>query len=390
MPAATMTVWRWRRRGHIAVAAWLLLSPGPWPAGAQEPPDPRVEALLTAGHQALEKADWRRAEELFAALVRGNPGMADAYEGLARALEGQGRAQEAAAVWAELGQGWLGTGQAARAVAPLEMAVRLAPERHEPLALLGRALNLSQRHAAAAEALAAALRLGDGSPVTRLHLAAALWETGRADEAEELLRATLKAAGEAVAVRHQLGRLLLWRGSFAEAVTHLRAVAERRLDSFDVQLELARALEGTGDDEAALAAFRRAVSLAPESSQARYGLARLLQRTGQKEEAHLELQRFQTLTEASRERIRREGLERARLDRAWELLRGGEAAAAAERFAAFSGSVEALTGRALALREMGRSGAAVEALEAALRLDPDRHDLRLLLDEERARHEGGS
>lgn len=334
----------------------------------------RAAAELTAGRFAAAEAAYRE-------LLARQPGLIDGYRGLARALEGQERRGEAAAVLGELGEGLLGTGQHAAAAEVLGEAVAFGVEGAGLHALLGKALLFAQSPQAAIAPLERARALGDASLLTRLYLAAALWESGRPDDAETHYR-ELAGSGNAVAV-HQLGRLLLWQGRFADAVPLLERAVAQRPAAADVRFDLAQALAGTDDAGAALAAYRRTVELAPDHYKAHYGLARVLARLGEAEAAREAMATYQRLYAAEQEATRRENLERARLDRGWKAIEDGDYQAAIRHFEGLGATPETLAGIAAAWRRLGEPRRAAEQLERAVALAPEREDLRRLLAEAR-------
>ena len=378
---------------HCRVLLALLLAlPAAAAAQSASSPSPTAspEMALAAAEQALAAGQAGEAERLFRDLIARVPGLAEAHIGLADALVAQGRKDEAAAVLVALGDGLIGAGLYEPAEDTLRQAAGLLPETGPAAARaqaqLGRALVLNRKPVAAAEALSRAVALGEREPRTRQFLGAALWEAGRVDEAEAVYRGLVEeGAGGAIALQ-ELGRLLLWHGRAAEAAALLRRAAEADPRSVDAWLELGRALDASGQAAEAEKAFRRAVELAPQRSDARYGLALLLARSDRpqaREEARRQLATYKTLLAEERERTRREGLERVRLERGWSLLREGKAAEAAAQFAALPEGVESLTGRAAAAATLGDHAAAAAALEKAVALAPDRGDLRLKLAEQR-------
>lgn len=268
-------------------------------------------------------------------------------------------------------------------LASLEQAVRLAPQSAEAHSALGRAYLLNRQARPAVEHLGKAVELGAADARTLLHLGSALWETGRPAEAERAFRRVLDSGSATLIALQQLGRLLLFDGRAAEAVDLLRRASVLRPEDVDLQLHLARALEESGKTQEALAVYRRAVELSPELARARYGLAQVLLRTGDRTGATRELESYRRLFAAEQERVRQQNVERARLDRGWELLRGGQQKEAAQVFAALGDHAEALSGLAFSRSAMGDHQGAVTALEKAVALAPDRADLRLALDEER-------
>jgi tetratricopeptide (TPR) repeat protein len=373
-----------RTAGVCCGCALWLASAAPVVAAGADGAAGGPAPLLAEGRQLLAQGQGAAAEAVFRRLVARYPALADGHDGLARALAAQGRDQEAAAILVHLGEGWLQGGDYPEAAGTLRRAAALAPESATAHALLGRALVLDQAFAEGASELARAVELGERGVVTRTLLASAWWEDGRLAEAEALLRALAAETG-AVSPRHQLGRLLLWEGRYEEAAGILTALARGLRRAPDVELDLAEALEGAGRRQEALAAYRRVAAWEPGRSTAHYRLALLLGRGGEAAAAAREMATFDRLYREEQERVRNEGLARARLERGWELLRGGRAGEAAEHFAALPETVESLRGLALSYAASGRHAEAVSTLERAVSLAPDQGDLRLLLADERLR-----
>lgn len=360
----------------IAIGAVLAKVLVPGLAAAQED-------LYRTAQEALAGGRWVEAEKLFREVVARQPGLVDGYRGLARSLAGQERREEAAEVLGNLGAGLLEAGRHGDAADVLGEAAELDPSSARYQALLGKAHLFAQEHLAAVAPLERALELGDRSQPTRLYLAAAFWETGRAGEAEAIYRRLAEESPGAFLAVHQLGRLLLWQGRAAEAVPWLERAAGQRPAAADVAHDLARALDEAGEADEALAAYRRAIELSPGNFKAHYGLALLLSRRGESDAAREEMATYQRLYAAEQERTRREGLERARLDRGWQLVEEEDYEEAARHFASLDESAESLAGLATATSRLGDHGRAAELLERAVSLAPERQDLRLMLAEER-------
>ena len=364
------------KRARCMVMVFLL-------AAAVSGQDEAVETALSHGNAALTEERPVDAERAYREVLLLQPFLLDAHRGLARSLAAQGRGGEAAQGLGAVGEGLLRAGRHAAAAEVLTEVTSWAPQSSHWHALLGRALALAQDPARAAHALRRAVDLGEGSVTTRLYLASALWDAGEVDAAEALYRALVDETSAFLPI-WQLGRLLRWRGDMEGAVVMLRRARRMRPQAADVTVELAAALGGTPE---ALAAWRRAVASAPDDRGARYGLARSLARAGEHEAAREEMAIYQRLYAEEQERTRREGLLRARLDRGWELLERGELAASRDHFSDLleeSGEgAETFAGLAQAHAALGAHGEAVRILERAVRLAPEREDLRRLLEAER-------
>lgn len=283
----------------------------------------------------------------------------------------------------DAGRQALDQGNYPAAITALEEAARLAPGSAEVHALLGKAYLRDRKAHPAATHLEKAVQAGAQDPNTLLHLGAAWWELKRTADAERLFRRALDSGATTLVALQQLGRLLLFEGRAAEAIEPLGRAATLRPEDVDLRLDLAAALEGAGKDKEALAAYREAVQKAPDLPRARYGLARLLLRTGDRDAAAREMEVYQRLFAAQRERTRQEGLSRARLDQGWSVFQAGRHREAIEIFSSLPETVESLSGLAFSRSGLGDHRGATEALEKALALAPDRQDLRLVLAEER-------
>ncbi|MDX1630482.1 MAG: tetratricopeptide repeat protein [Thermoanaerobaculia bacterium] len=291
-------------------------------------------------------------------------------------LEDTGREEEAVELLLGAGEAALVRGRAEEAVELLERAVAIDPSRASLHTVLGRARLEVKRFEGALRALRRARQLGDEGRTLDILEAAALWETGNPEGAEAIYRDLAPASALA---RHQLGRLLLWTGRPSEAVDYLRGRNGRPPGSPDLRLDLARALEGAGELEEARRRYRELVEEIPGHTKATYGLGRVLTRLGRREEATRVLERYRELYLRDRERVRREGLTEGALAEARRRLEEGDPRAALDRLENGTDSPDALAIRASALRVLGRSRAAREALERAVTLAPDRDDLRARL-----------
>ena len=92
---------------------------------------------------------------------------------------------------------------------------------------------------------------------------------------------------------------------------------------------------------------------------------------------------YQRLYQENQDRNREAKLAEARLERAWGLLQGGDPELAAEEFAALPPTLDALEGLAYARAATGDHAGAVQALEAAVPMAPERRDLQRMLAQER-------
>ena len=351
-------------RSAPTVSICLLLSLVP--AHSLLPAPQELDASLDQALEALESGDSATAEKAFRRLLLDDPDRFEALLGWARSLAAQGRGAEALASLQQGAERRMAAGVYGEAVELLELAVVLDPESPGTKARLGRALILHRRYLAAEAPLRQALAQGGREPQWLLHLAGVLWEKGDLDEAEELYQEAVERARASSVTWHQLGRFLLWQGRYAESAEALRQAKLLGAEGFALELDRARALEGRaksmgskGEGETqrlevlqgAFQAFQLAVKQAPEHSGARYGLARVLGRLGDGEEAQRQLENYRRLHREDQGRIRRTGLAKARLDRAYDLLRQDRPREAVEILETLPVTVEVLRALALAHRE---------------------------------------
>ncbi len=331
----------------------------------------------------IEAGRHREAEQLGRQLVERHPGYADGYLLLARTLEAQELNREAAGVLLGAGRALVESGLTETGVNYLRKASALDPKSPAIQGSLGQALLRVREYKEAAARLRSALRSAPTSLPLKLSLGAALWEDGKLAEAEAVYRDGLKSSGRSLPALQSLAAMLLWNGSYAEARDLLDEAVALDPGSIQLQMDLSNALRGAGEDDRAVALLRGVVARAPELSAARYQLAILLRRRGETDVAREQMEAFRKLHEADQERTHRIGLQRARLDAGWDLLRMGKADDAAGHFKKLEQGPESLLGLAVARSDSGDHRGAVQALERAILLDPERQDLRLRLARER-------
>lgn len=343
-------------RGRLAVAVVALLGAAPAVGGAQSPP---TAAPAAQG----EVESWlRRADEL------ARLGTPQAARGAYQMLLNRSRV-------------WLDSGRAEDAVALLDHATRVAPEMTEAWVELGRAHSRNRDFLAARSALERAVELGDTDPTTFVFLGAVEWESGDLEGAERAYRRSLELSPGFGRAAAQLGRLMLWRGRYGEAADLLETALAALQPTVEVLFDHAEALRGAGRFEQAVGAYRRVVALAPESLKASYGLAVVLAGAGESDESRAEFGRYESLYREDQERSREIERARGEVDRARSLLDAGEVQAALDHLAELPQSAEVLALMANGHLLAGRRTEALIAMERAVRLDPERADLRRQLGE---------
>lgn len=340
-------------------------------------------ALLVAAEDAAAKELALRRRMLE------EPASLEALVALADHLAAQDRTEEAFSLLMTRGEVWLGAGESVKSISALDAAVQLVPDSAEAFALLGRAHTGNRDFDAAETALRRAIELGYEDPMILTILGAVLWERGSLEEAEPVYREAVEASGGDFFPLSQLGRLLLWQGRYAEAAEFLRQAAERNPRAPLVLFDLAEALRGSDQTDDAIATYRRVTLMAPDMLKAHYGLAVLLARKGETEASREVFAVYQRLYREDQERTRMTEREEGEIDRARALLREGRAEEAVAHLDSLSESVELLVVKAEAYGAAGDVGAAIQALERAVILDPTRQDVRRLLAEQRLKQVRG-
>jgi tetratricopeptide (TPR) repeat protein len=221
------------------------------------------DARLSEAAAAFQAQALDDAEALYRQLSILYPQQVAPYQGLAEVFAAQGHRDDAVELLLDLGRELLQVVRAGEAVEPLELAARLAPERGDVHALLGRVLGEEERYSAAIAALERARGLGDGQLLTLLTLASCYWETGRYEPAEDVYRSALAAFGGSFHAHFHLGQFLLWRGRAAEALPLLERAAALRERDVEAWYFLGRARAESGDHGGAVAAFERVLVLDP-------------------------------------------------------------------------------------------------------------------------------
>jgi tetratricopeptide (TPR) repeat protein len=294
-------------RKRLAALGYLS---GAAPPQAGPLPDPRsrLHTLdgLTAAYQHFHARSYEEAATAFAAVVRDNPRLLDAWEYYGRTLQALGRFEEALAAYEtclELSRGGpdhtlavaamqLELGRVERAVATVE-AAQAGAARPSPEVLRDLAMRLVEQGRAidAARILERALA-ARRDPATLAALGLARSAAGGHDEALALLAEAREADPGEAATHQHLSLVLLRLGRWDEA----RASAERAL-ALDPALPLAWndlgvALYRSGDPSGALAAWSRAVELDPTQHDTLYNLGTGAAAMGRRDEARRALERF--------------------------------------------------------------------------------------------------
>ena len=142
-----------------------------------------------------------------------------------------------------LGLAYFRTGEAARAVAPLERAAQLAPNDPVLAYYQGRALVLADRGAEGVAVLEAAQTRFPGDEDIQTMLLNAYTATGQRDQALDRYASAAQSQPNNAVIRYNYGALLLQDGQFDKAIVELRAATEIQPDNADAFYNLGAAFQ---------------------------------------------------------------------------------------------------------------------------------------------------
>jgi tetratricopeptide (TPR) repeat protein len=361
--------------GRALRCALAFLLPLPLPAQSAE--DPRAQALA-----AFQRDERATAERLLGGWLEGHPDDGEAWGllGMMRLVTAQERAREGGEP-EEIRQ------LASRVVEPLRRAELLADEPIPDLDHgLGWALLMQGRHAEACERFDRALAASPKAELLRLRATCAL-ELGRYAEAERDLSRLEGTPADEPEARRLHARALFLQGREREARDLLARYLERSTalpagERFETLMALASYSRLMLELDAAREALETACPLKPGDAGCHAALGRALFRLGRVEAAAEELEA--AVSGAASDRVFAE----AQRDLGLIALTRGDAARARDHFESslerepISG--ESLQGLANALRRLGETRAAREALArfeevSGLERELARVDDRLLL-----------
>lgn len=188
-----------------------------------------------------------------------------------------------------LGTARLMEGRADLAVAVLERAVAVAPDRGSVLESLGLSYLMVGNYAAAERVLRRALKMPRAPASVRMRLGAALLHQGNHEEAIEELERVIADDPEDADARLNLGRAYAASARWIEAVHAFDRVLRRSPDHADALYNLGVACVESGDAQRARSCFERVLERDPASTEARERLAALLLTLGRYAEAITQL-----------------------------------------------------------------------------------------------------
>ncbi|MBF0182417.1 MAG: tetratricopeptide repeat protein, partial [Magnetococcales bacterium] len=225
-----------------------------------------ADALNNLGVLLGERMALEEAEATLGAAIRVDPGYAEAYNNLGLLLTRREHHAEAEAAFRE--------------------AIRLRPAYREAYNHLGLLLERTNRESEAEAACREVLRLTSDAPVAYVRLGDFLYRHHRMDEAEEAYRAATRAAPRSedagrpdpchIEAYNNLGMLLTDQGRHAEAEAVFQKALRLDAGHADTHARLGRLLHKGRRVIEAEAAFREALRLAPDSANFCFSLANTL------------------------------------------------------------------------------------------------------------------
>jgi tetratricopeptide (TPR) repeat protein len=296
-----------------------------------EPDNAQLQAAIA---RIAGKRDAARAVETIA--VSPPPSAShDAVQTLlarAHAEQGAGRVKEAeatcrellaldpnhAGAWHLLGVLTFRAGNAADALAHIDRAAALAPQKADVRNSRGFALRALKRDNDAEAAFREAVALDPNFLEAHYQLGNLLREAKRHTDAEASYRRVLALDADHLHANNNLGAVLGDQRRFEEAAEHFRRATELRPGYAEAHSNLAHALRAIGQPEGAEAACRRAIALAPRLAVAHLNLGLALQDLGRLDEALASFRRASTLDSGYPMAVACEGI--------LQLLRGNLAA----------------------------------------------------------------
>lgn len=308
---------------------------------------PTLQAKATAieamASQAMEKADYAQAAQLYSQATALTP---DSYE-----------------MWFNLGVARHRGGRLDQAMAAYTEAARIHPGSAEAHANMGSVLQARNEMDAAVEAYEAALRRTPDMPGVLWNVAVGADQSRQGDLAERYFTRLVEVAPDFEDAEFRLGFLQLQQGKYADAAASFGACVARRPDWLDAHLNLGLAHWKCENLDAAEAAFEQARAIDATNPEARRAVLAIAIERGYLDSAWEMLQRVDQ--DAGFENIFNLGLslqQAGRHEQAAECYR--RAAAQSPSFA------PALLNLGHALNALGRQEEAHEAWTKAVEADP--------------------
>jgi predicted O-linked N-acetylglucosamine transferase (SPINDLY family) len=249
----------------------------------------RQQKRLAAGWQAIERGDFRSADEIAGNALRNTPSDIDFLALFGTSLFHQRRYGEAVVPLREifsrtrtqgigtlLGQCYLSAGDAKSAETVLRQEVQLFPDLAEAMNLLGISLVQQSRHQEAIALFESALRHSPRFVEAHLNLGNALYQTGRHEEAISWFEKTIELRPDFPAAHSGLGSAHRAVRHFEAAVDSCRTALQFAPEDPGAHTNLGNVLEDAGRPEEAIASFRAALAIDPDYAPAHNSLGSVL------------------------------------------------------------------------------------------------------------------
>jgi len=247
------------------------------------PADPAT-ALEAVENRTLSQTGRSGIGELFArAHAEQAQGRLEEAEAICRAVIARDEAH--AGAWHLLGILALRAGDPATALAHVERAASLAPQKADVRNSLGFVLLALHRQKDAEAAFREAVARDPNFVEAHYQLGNLLREAKRHSDAEASYRRVLALNPDHAQARNNLGAALGEQRRFEEAAEHFRRASELRPGYAEAHSNLGHAMRAIGEAEEAEAACRRAIALAPRLAVAHLNLGLALQDRGRMDEA---------------------------------------------------------------------------------------------------------
>ncbi|HMH16528.1 MAG TPA: tetratricopeptide repeat protein [Burkholderiales bacterium] len=250
----------------------------------------RQQKRIAAGWQAVERGDFRLADEIAGNALRKDPSDADFLALRGTSLVHQRRFEEALAPLREvvrkapakgigylLGHCYLGIGDPKNAEAVLRRETESFPDLVEAGNLLGIALVQQSRHQEALPLFASAIERNPRFAEAYLNLGNALHELGRHEEAILHFRKTLELRPGFLEAYNTLGNAYRALKRHDLAIECYREALRVAPGDAKTHTNLGVALADLGRHDEAIASYEAALSVRPNSANAHYNLGVTLQ-----------------------------------------------------------------------------------------------------------------
>jgi Flp pilus assembly protein TadD len=190
----------------------------------------------------------------------------------------------------DLGNAYLRSGDTAQAIAMLERAVKVDPQRPEPHNLLGAIARDRGDLNTAEHEFRESLRFQPDDAPANDNLGNLLFQRGVYKEAASYFEKAIDADPTLTDAHHHFGRLLVLMNQIPRAITELDEAARQSAEDFQIHEDLADVLAATGHEGEAATHYNRVLQLRPNHPPAQLGLGMALLQQHRIAEARLHLE----------------------------------------------------------------------------------------------------